>query len=115
MKKSKYKNIFYLSSKIALQQWHSFSNPPPRRQTGQMTLTVPGQQSHHSSEDADEVEHGVYHLVLEDPVWVGRSVAGDANGGVGERHNEVDCHAAQHDDPVNHRLSHRETQQRLDK
>lgn len=69
-------------------------------------LTIPGQQSHHSSEDADKVEHGVSHLILEDPVRVGRSVAGDANGSVGERHNKVDCHAAQHDDPVNHRLSH---------
>lgn len=79
-----------------------------------MMLTVPGQQSHHSSEDADEVEHWVSHLVLKDPVRVGRSVAGEANGGVGECHNEVGCHAAQHDDPLNHRLSHRYTQQRLD-
>lgn len=70
-------------------------------------MMVPGQQSHHSGQDTDEVEHGIRHLPLHDPVWVGRRGAGDANGGVSERHNKVDRHTAQHDDPVNHRLSHR--------
>lgn len=74
-------------------------------------LMVPGQQGHHRGQDADEVEHGISHLPLQDPVRVGRGGAGDANGVVGERHNEVDRHAAQHDDPVNHRLSHKHMKQ----
>lgn len=74
---------------------------------------VPGQQSHHSSDDAEKVEHGVGHLSLEDPVRVGWRVTGDADGTVGKRHNEVQCHTAQHDYPVNHRLQDRCIKQQL--
>lgn len=72
-----------------------------------MTDTVPGQESHHSGEDADKVEHGVLHLALEDPVWVRGRVAGYTDSAVGECHDEVQCHTAQHDYPVNHRLRHK--------
>lgn len=57
-------------------------------------MKVPGQQSHHRSDDAEKVEHGVGHLAMEDPVRVGRRVTGDAHGAVGERHNEVQRHTA---------------------
>lgn len=71
---------------------------------GGITVMVPGQQSHHGSEDADKVEHGVSHLALKDPVRVGWRVTGDANATVGKRHNEVHSHAAQNDHPMNNRL-----------
>lgn len=64
---------------------------------GRITVMVPGQESHHCGDDADKVEHGVSHLALEDPIRVGWRVAGDADGAVGKRHNEVQCHTAKHD------------------
>lgn len=79
--------------------------------TEMMTLIAPGQQSHHSGDEADKAEHGVGHLALEDPVRVGWRVTGDAGGAVGQRHGEVQHHAAQHDYPVNHRLQDRCTKQ----
>lgn len=57
--------------------------------TGGITLTVPGQKSHHSGDDADKVEHGVGHLALEDPVRVGWGVTGDASGTVDKCHDEI--------------------------
>lgn len=78
---------------------------------GTLTLIIPGQQSHHSGDDADEVEHGVGHLALEDPVRVGWRVTGDADGAVGQRHDEVQRHTAQHDYPMNQRLQDRCTMQ----
>lgn len=75
--------------------------------TGGITLTVPGQKSHHSGDDADKVEHGVGHLALEDPVRVGWRVAGDASSTVDSCHNEIQCYAAHHDQPVNDRLQDR--------
>lgn len=75
---------------------------------------VPGQQSHHSSDDADKVEHGVGHLALEGPVRVGWRITGDADATVGKRHNEVHRHTAQHDYPVNHRLQDMCMKQQLD-
>lgn len=68
---------------------------------------VPGQQSHYRGEEADEVEHGVSHLILEDPVRVGWRVTGDAHAAVHQRHDEVQNHAAHDDHPVNHRLQDR--------
>lgn len=61
---------------------------------GTVTVMIPGQQSHHSGNEADEVEHGVGHLALKDPVWVGWRVTGDANAAVGKCHNEVQSHTA---------------------
>lgn len=55
-----------------------------------MTDIVPGQESHHSGEDADKIEQGVCHLVLEDPVWIGGRVAGNTGGAVSECHDEVE-------------------------
>lgn len=66
--------------------------------------TVPGQQSHHGAEGDDKVEHGVGHLALEDPVRIGWRITGNAAGGVGQHHNEVQCHTAQHDSPMDQRL-----------
>lgn len=65
---------------------------------------VPGQQSHHSSDDADKVEHGVSHLALKDPVWVGWRVTGDTDAAVDKCHNEVQSHTAHNDNPMNHCL-----------
>lgn len=73
---------------------------PPGKQQG----WLPGQQSHHCGNDADKVEHGVGHLALKDPVRVGWRVTGDANAAVGKSHNEVQCHTAHNDYPVNYRL-----------
>lgn len=70
---------------------------------------VPGQQSHHSSDDADKVEHGVDHLALKHPVWVGRRVASDADATVGERHYKIQRHTADNDYPVKYRLQNRYT------
>lgn len=75
--------------------------------TGGITLTVPGQESHHCGDSADKVEHGVGHLALEDPVRVGWGVAGDASGTVGKCHNEIQRNAAHHGHPVNDRLQDR--------
>lgn len=69
-----------------------------------ITLTVPGQQGHHSGDDADKIKHGVGHLVLEDPVWIGWRVTGNADGAVGERYDEIQRHAAKHDHPVHYCL-----------
>ena len=66
---------------------------------------VPGQQRHHGGDQAHQVEYGLRHLVLLDPVGVGRRVTGKADGAVGQGHSEVDPHAAHGDDPVDHRLT----------
>lgn len=65
---------------------------------------VPGQQSHHSSDEAEKVEHGVGHLPRKDPVWVGWRVTGDADCTVGKCHNEVQHHTTPNDYQVNRRL-----------
>lgn len=70
-------------------------------------LIIPWQQGHHSCDDADKIEHGVGHLALKDPVWVGWRITGDADGAVGQCYNEVQGHTPHLDYPVDHRLSHR--------
>lgn len=65
---------------------------------------VPGQQSHHGGDDADQVEDGICHLVVKDPVGVGGRVTGDAGGAVSQGHGEIHRHTAQHDHPVDRRL-----------
>lgn len=80
------------SSLITIPHWVSGVTDKSR-----IKPTVPGQQSYHSGDDADQVEHGVRHLALEDPVRVGWGVTGNADGAVDQCHGEVQPHAAQHD------------------
>lgn len=108
---------YKVNEKFALSQWHGHIKclpPPAEWQTGRRTVLIPGQQSHHSGDDTDKVEHGVCHLGLKDPVRVGRRVTGDAGATVGERHNEEDRHTAQNDHPVHHCLHDRYIEQPLD-
>lgn len=80
---------------------------------GGVTPTVPGQQSHYGSDDADEVEHGVGHLALKDPVRVGWRITGDANSTVGKCHYEVQRHTAQNEHPVKDRLQNKYRKEQL--
>lgn len=108
---------YKVNEKSALSQWHEHNKclpPPAEWQTGRRTALIPGQQSHHSGDDADKVEHGVGHLALKDPVRVGRRVTGDADAAVDESHNEEDRHAAQDDHHVHHCLHDRDIKQPLD-